>query len=205
MLFLHDSDRELSTVFTDLFQDALKLLAILLHHFHVLANVVAILLNNLERLTNTCRAYFQLVIAQLVTQRLLQVAAQVGTVLNPYTVGMIDFNHDTVVSGHFYIYEVIVTLLQPLLNSFCHYVFVNHKRYLSIKKQNERLSLESLIPLNGCKGTKKKGKERVKSEKFASAVCFFCIFSPFYSSFKAHDFSQTPLFSIYLTASDVRG
>ena len=62
-----------------------------------------------------------------VAQRVLQVTAQVGTVFNPYTVSVVYLYHDAVVSGHFYVHEVVVALLQPLLNCFFNDVPVYHK------------------------------------------------------------------------------
>ena len=95
--------------------------------------MVDILLEHFQRLSDTCRAYFQFEVLDVAVEMVFDEATEFAAVFNPYTISVVYLNHDTVISGHFNIYQVVVAFLQPLLNSFCYYVFVYHKRYLIFK------------------------------------------------------------------------
>jgi hypothetical protein len=54
--------------------------------------VVPVLLINLERLSQTGRTHFKLIVIALAIESALDVSAQVGAVLNPHTLGVVNLN-----------------------------------------------------------------------------------------------------------------
>ena len=71
----------------------------------------------LERLAKAGTAHFQFVVTNLVAHLLLKEAAQGSTVFNPYSIGMVNLDDNTIVITHLNVYKEVARLtLQPLFH-----------------------------------------------------------------------------------------
>ena len=88
--------------------------------------MVAILLRNLEWLSDACRAYLKFVVTKVVAQFLLKITAQCRAIFNPHSVGMIYLHHDAVIGGEHHVNKKIVVACQPLFYNCLDFVFLYH-------------------------------------------------------------------------------
>ena len=109
-----DSDHEVSSV--DTLEDAAYLLSVSLEHFHGLAHKVVVLLFHLERLTETCRSHFELIVLVVAAEMVLDILAQLCAVFDPHAVGMVNFNSNLVIGRNIDIHQEVVFVLQPLIH-----------------------------------------------------------------------------------------
>ena len=75
-----------------------------------------ILLRNFERLTQACRANFELIVFLVTVQMILNILTQGNTILNPYSIGMVNLNNDSIVGTDFNAYQEIFLILEPFFN-----------------------------------------------------------------------------------------
>ena len=122
--FLAHAYREATPVYT--LQHAFQLDAVGSQHFHVLTDVVVILLLHLEGLSQSGRANLKLIILLIAVEPVFDETAQLHTVLDPHTVGVIDFHHNLVVATNLHINEEVLLVLKPLLNITLYNLLVNH-------------------------------------------------------------------------------
>ena len=73
-------------------------------------------LRNFERLTQACRANFELIVFLVTVQMILNILTQGNTILNPYSIGMVNLNNDSIVGTDFNAYQEIFLILEPFFN-----------------------------------------------------------------------------------------
>ena len=88
--------------------------------------VVLVLLNYFERLSKAGRANLELVIIGFAVEAVFYVAAQLGTVFNPHSLGVVNFNCDFVVFANYDIYQKILLVGEPLICQIDYLLSVNH-------------------------------------------------------------------------------
>ena len=128
-------------LFVGFLQHAAELAAVLCQHFHFLADVVNVLLQYLEGLSDAGRTDFQLIILILTVQLGLDVAAQLYTVLNPNTFFVVYFHQNLVIRADCHLHKEVVLSCQPLVNNLTNSFLFYHR--LTIRNKKEELNRPS--------------------------------------------------------------
>lgn len=101
----------------DTLQNAFHLLAVGIEHFYWLANEAVVLLWHLEWLSETCRAYFELIVFFVAAEMVFDIAAQRHAIFYPHSIGMVDLYYDSVIRAYLYVDEEIFLAVKPLFNN----------------------------------------------------------------------------------------
>ena len=128
-------------LFVGFLQHAAELAAVLCQHFHFLADVVNVLLQYLEGLSDAGRTDFQLIILILTIQPGLYIAAQLYTILNPNTFFVVYLHHNLVIRADYNFHQKVIFIFQPLIYNLTNSFFFYHR--LTIKNKKEELNRPS--------------------------------------------------------------
>ena len=123
-------------LFVGFLQHAAELAAVLCQHFHFLADVVNVLLQYLEGLSDAGRTDFQLIILILTVQLGLDVAAQLYAVLNPNTFFVVYFHQNLVIRADCHLHKEVVLSCQPLVNNLTNSFLFYHLLAIKNKKRS---------------------------------------------------------------------
>ena len=78
--------------------------------------MVHVLLQDLERLSDTGTAHFKFIVLFLTAQAALDETAQLHAVFYPYPFGVVYLHHDTVVRAHAHVHQKVIPALQPFFH-----------------------------------------------------------------------------------------